>query len=410
MKALVFITLFIFTLLSDAITTEVVAHKSKNPFLFKTIVIDAGHGGHDSGCLGAFEKEKNITLDIALKLGALIEKNMPDVKVIYTRKTDVFIELYERAEIANRNNADLFISIHCNANKNTSAYGTESWVMGLHKTEANLEVAKRENSSILLEDNYSKNYEGFDPNAPESYIIFSLNQSAYIDQSISLASQVEQEFDKDGRTTRGVKQAGYLVLWRTTMPAILIETGFLTNRVEEKVLASDDGQNQIAHSILDAVKDYRHSIDGSVYEEMPDDNQHLNNAVKKNPDDGENPLPYVEKKEDSIPIKSENKTDTATVKKMEPAPVKPIPVTTVIYKVQIAASDKTVSKTDPKFSSIKDMMNDKSAGGLNRYVVGNYSKRTEAETRMKTMKAKGFKDAFIVAYKNGKRVPLESVK
>lgn len=410
MRRFNFILLFIFTLLIDASSTELVARKSKNPFSFKTIVIDAGHGGHDSGCLGTFEKEKNVTLDIALKLGALIEKNMPDVKVIYTRKTDEFIELYERAEIANRNNADLFISIHCNANKNTSAYGTESWVMGLHKSEANLEVAKRENSSILLEDNYSKNYEGFDPNAPESYIIFSLNQSAYIDQSISLASQVEKEFDKDGRTSRGVKQAGYLVLWRTTMPAILIETGFLTNRSEEKVLASEDGQNQIAHSILDAVKDYRHSIDGTIYEETPDENKTGNSSVKINPDDGENPLPYVEKKEDSIPIKTEIKIDTGSVKKTESTPIKTVPTNAVIYKVQIAASDKTVSKTDPKFSSIKDMVNDKSAGGLNRYVVGNYSKRSDAEARMKTMKAKGFKDAFVVAYKNGKRVALENVK
>ena len=410
MRRFNFILLIIFTLLIDAPSTELVAHKSKNPFSFKTIVIDAGHGGHDSGCLGAFEKEKYVTLDIALKLGALIEKNMPDVKVIYTRKTDEFIELYERAEIANRNNADLFISIHCNANKNTSAYGTESWVMGLHKSEANLEVAKRENSSILLEDNYSKNYEGFDPNAPESYIIFSLNQSAYIDQSISLASQVEKEFDNDGRTTRGVKQAGYLVLWRTTMPAILIETGFLTNRAEEKVLASDEGQNQIAHSILDAVKVYRHSIDGTIYEETPDDNKTGNGSIKINPDDGESPLPYIEKKEDSIPIKTEIKIDTGSIKKTEPSPIKTVPTNTVIYKVQIAASDKNVSKTDPKFSSIKDMVNDKSAGGLNRYVVGNYSKRSDAEARMKTMKAKGYKDAFVIAYKNGKRVALESVK
>ncbi len=400
MKALGFITLFILTLLSDVFTTQVVARKSKNPFSFKTVVIDAGHGGHDSGCLGVFEKEKNVTLDIALKLGAMIEKNMPDIKVIYTRKTDEFIELYERAEIANRNNADLFISIHCNANKNTSAYGTESWVMGLHKSEANLEVAQRENSSILLEDNYSKNYDGFDPNSPESYIIFSLNQSAYIDQSISLASKVEQEFDKDGRSSRGVKQAGYLVLWRTTMPAILIETGFLTNRAEEKVLASDEGQNEIVHSIFDAVKDYRFSIIGGTYEESPieNDSKEIHDTT---------PLKEVH---DEIIVPSKINSDTVTVKKQEPAPTKTVPVNTVIYKVQIAASDKVVSKTDPKFSSIKDMVNDKSTGGLNRYVVGNYSKLIDAEARMKQMKAKGFKDSFLVAYKNGKRVALESVK
>ena len=401
MKRFSFITIFIFTLLLDASNTPLVAHKSKNPFSLKTIVIDAGHGGHDTGCLGATDREKNVTLDIALKLGALIEKNIPGVNVIYTRKTDVFIELYDRANIANKNNADLFISIHCNANKNTSAYGTESWVMGLHKTEANLEVAKRENSSILLEDNYSDNYGGFDPSAPESYIIFSLNQSSYIDQSIALASRVENEFEKDGRTSRGVKQSGFLVLWKTTMPAILIETGFLTNRTEEKILASEEGQNEIVHSIFDAVADYKETIEGTKTGSI---------SIDKNMDGVDDNPPIEPTKTEVVPPKIENPIDTVAIKKPDSIPVKTNPTNAVIYKVQIAASDKTVSKTDPKFSSIKDMVNDKSAGGLNRYMVGNYSKRTEAETRMKTMKAKGFKDAFIVAYKNGKRVALESVK
>ena len=399
MKRLSLIVVFIFTLLFDAPTAQLVAFNSKSPFSLKTIVIDAGHGGHDTGCLGATDREKNITLDISLKLGNLIEKNMPDVKVIYTRKTDVFIELFERANIANRNNADLFISIHCNANKNTSAYGTESWVMGLHKSDANLEVAKRENSSILLEDNYSSNYDGFDPNSPESYIIFSLNQSAYIDQSIALASKVEDEFNKDGRTSRGVKQAGYLVLWRTTMPAILIETGFLTNRTEEKVLASEEGQNEIVHSIFDALKDYKSSIEGNNSGNNVDGNM-----------DGVPDSPIVEIKDEVFPVYPENKIDTVTINKTVPTPVKPVTTNSIVFKVQIAASDKPINKTDPKFSALKDMVNDKSDKGLNRYVVGNYSKRSDAEVRMKTMKSKGFKDAFLVAYKNGKRVPLESVK
>ncbi len=401
MKKLSSIVLFIFTLLFDASNSQLIAHKSKNPFSLKTIVIDAGHGGHDTGCLGATDREKNITLDIALKLGEMIEKNLPGVKVIYTRKTDVFIELYDRANIANLNNADLFISIHCNANKNTSASGTESWVIGLHKDEANFEVAKRENSSILLEDNYTDNYSGFDPNAPESYIIFSMNQRAYIDQSIAIASNVESEFEKDGRTSRGVKQSGFLVLWKTTMPALLIETGFLTNRAEEKVLASEEGQNEIAHSIFDAVKDYKETIEGS---------NTGNISIDSNMDGLPDPTTSTEKKDESLTIKPVLQTDTVEIKKIVPTPVKTKTTNSIIFKVQIAASPQAINKTEAKYSTIKDMVNDKSANGLNRYVVGNYIKRTDAELRMKTMKTKGFKDAFIVAYKNGKRVSLESVK
>jgi N-acetylmuramoyl-L-alanine amidase len=197
------------------------------PYVLKTVVIDAGHGGHDHGCSGSSNKEKTVALNLALKLGALIEKNYPDVKVVYTRKTDVFVELYERAAIANRNNADLFICIHCNANPSSSPSGTETYVMGLHKTEANLNVAKRENDVILMEDDYSQHYDGFDPNNPASHIIFSLNQHAFMEQSILFASSVEKYFKTNSnRSSRGVKQAGFLVLWKTAMPSVLIETGF----------------------------------------------------------------------------------------------------------------------------------------------------------------------------------------
>src|SRR5215831_12221573 len=236
---------------------------SDSSYRIKTIVLDAGHGGHDTGCRGAHSNEKDVTLAIVLKIGAMMQKTYPDIKVIYTRTTDEFIELYERANIANRNNADLFISIHCNANRNTSAYGTETWLMGLHKSEDNLEVSKRENDVILLEDNYQQNYDGFDPNSPEGYIILSMNQNAHLNQSIDLASKVEDEFRKDGRTSRGVKQAGFLVLWRTTMPSILVETGFLTNREEEKYLVSPKGQNEIATSVLNAITAYKNEVEGS---------------------------------------------------------------------------------------------------------------------------------------------------
>lgn len=228
----------------------------------KTIVIDAGHGGHDPGCFGASNREKIVALSVALKLGNLIEESFPDVKVVYTRKTDVFIPLIERAEIANKAHADLFISIHCNASKAKTAYGTESWVMGLHVSEANLAVAKRENSVILLEEDYKENYDGFDPNSAEAYITFSLYQNVNIDKSLYLASKVETAFKtKMERFSRGIKQAGFLVLYKTNMPAILIETGFLTNLNDEKILGSEKGQTDIAETIYSAVKEYKSDVE-----------------------------------------------------------------------------------------------------------------------------------------------------
>jgi N-acetylmuramoyl-L-alanine amidase len=230
-------------------------------FKVDVVVIDAGHGGHDDGTHGKLLKEKDVALKIALKVGAYIEKNFPDVKVIYTRKDDTYIALDERAEIANRNHADLFICIHANANPNTKAFGTETFVMGLHKDENNLAIAQRENSVILMDENYTERYEGFD-NSPESYILFTLTQSAFQESSLKFASRVESQFkSKVGRTSRGVKQAGFVVLWRTTMPSVLIETGFLTNSTEEKFLAGGEGQDLIASGIYRAFKEYKSDVE-----------------------------------------------------------------------------------------------------------------------------------------------------
>jgi N-acetylmuramoyl-L-alanine amidase len=230
-------------------------------FKVDVVVIDAGHGGHDEGTHGKLLKEKDVALKIALKVGAYIEKNFPDVKVIYTRKDDTYLALDERAEIANKNKADLFICIHANANPNTKAYGTETFVMGLHKDENNLAIAQRENSVILMDENYTERYEGFD-NSPESYILFTLTQSAFQESSLKFASRVESQFkSRVGRTSRGVKQAGFVVLWRTTMPSVLIETGFLTNSTEEKFLAGEDGQDLIASGIYRAFKDYKSDVE-----------------------------------------------------------------------------------------------------------------------------------------------------
>ena len=226
------------------------------------VVIDAGHGGHDNGTHGRLLKEKDVALNIALKVGNYIEKNIPGVKVIYTRKDDRYLALDERADIANKNKADLFICIHANANPNTKAFGTETFVMGLHKDEGNLAIAQRENSVILMDENYEERYEGFNPNSPESYILFTLIQSAYQESSLKFAQKVEGQFkDRVGRLSRGVKQAGFVVLWRTTMPSVLIETGFLTNSTEEKFLAGDEGQELIASGIYRAFKEYKNEVE-----------------------------------------------------------------------------------------------------------------------------------------------------
>ncbi|TAF33164.1 MAG: N-acetylmuramoyl-L-alanine amidase [Cytophagales bacterium] len=228
-----------------------------------TVVLDAGHGGKDPGTLGRVHKhEKFIALSIVLALGKLINKEFPNVKVIYTRKTDVFIPLDERAAIANRNKADLFISVHCNASKNKSTYGTETYVMGTHKTEDNLEVAMRENASILQEEDYKKRYQNFDPNSMLSYIRMSNYQSANQAQSLRFAQKIESEVKNYAkRTSRGVKQSGFLVLWKTSMPSVLIETGFLTNSAEEKYLNTIEGQNMMANCFFRAFKSYKKEVD-----------------------------------------------------------------------------------------------------------------------------------------------------
>ncbi len=229
----------------------------------KKVVIDAGHGGKDPGTSGVFSDEKDIALNIAHKLGETINKYLPDVEVIYTRANDHFIPLEKRADIANENGADLFISIHANALPGSSAtHGTETYVMGTHKVEDNLNVARRENSVILMEEEFEERYAGYDPNAPESHILFALYQNAYLGNSLVLADKIESQFKhRVGRRSRGVKQAGFLVLWRTSMPSVLVETGYLTNPKEEKYLNDELGQTYIASGIFRAIRDYKNEIE-----------------------------------------------------------------------------------------------------------------------------------------------------
>lgn len=246
------------TLLSFSVSYSQPSSSSK----VSTIVIDPGHGGKDPGTIGNRLKEKDIALKISLKLGAYIEKNNPDVKVVYTRTDDKYVALDERAELANKIKADLFICVHVNSLPGAPAYGTETYVMGLHKDQSNLEVAKRENSVILMDENYQERYEGFDPKSPESYILISLTQSAYQENSLRFAQKVEDQFKKKtGRYSRGVKQAGFLVLWRTAMPSVLVETGFISNSKEASYLNSPAGQDSLAVGIYRAFKEYKTEVE-----------------------------------------------------------------------------------------------------------------------------------------------------
>ncbi|HYX09731.1 MAG TPA: N-acetylmuramoyl-L-alanine amidase [Bacteroidales bacterium] len=359
----------------------------------QTVVIDAGHGGKDTGALGSFSYEKDVVLAIALKLGEYIKQNFTDVKVIYTRDSDVFVPLHERADIANKNNADLFISIHANANDNHNAYGTETYAMGLHTNERNLEVAKKENSVITLEDDYTTRYEGFDPNSTESYIIFSLMQNTFLSQSLNFASFVQEEFkDRARRLDRGVKQAGFLVLWKTSMPSVLVETGFISNTSEEKFLNSETGQDYIASAIFRAFRDYKNNIESKshfVAISAPPQQSSITenkNTTDNNPDSGKDSLA-------SIPqtIVSSNKGD-------------------IRYKVQITASSNPIPFQSDFFKPYKkldgfDHLEEFPVSGSYKYAIGNASSYEEIKNLNEKIK-KYFPDAFIIAVKDGVIIPI----
>jgi N-acetylmuramoyl-L-alanine amidase len=226
------------------------------------VVIDAGHGGKDPGCLGKQSKESQVVLKVALELGKNIKKYVPGVKVLYTRSTDKFVELHDRANFANKNHADLFISIHCNSNPSKNIKGSETYAMGLPSSEGNLDVAKRENSVILQETDYKEKYGGFDPKSPLGHIFLSNFQSVHLESSLRFAEKIETQFkDRIGRKSRGVKQAGFLVLWRTAMPSVLVEIGFLSNVEDEKYLTSEKGQSYIASALYRAFRDYKNEVE-----------------------------------------------------------------------------------------------------------------------------------------------------
>ena len=333
----------------------------------KTVVIDAGHGGHDPGAVSKASKlsEKQINLDLALKLGARISKEYPDVKVIYTRKTDKFVELAERGNIANRNHADLFISIHVNSAKASAASGTETFVMGTDKSASNMAVCQRENAVILLEDDYTTTYEGFDPDNPESYIIFNLMQNAHFEQSIAFAALVQQHFIENGpiKKSRGVRQAPLMVLWRTTMPSVLIEVGFLSNANDRTSLNQVANRQKIAQDIYDAFAIFKKQYDaGGDFS--------IDTSVLAQ---GEEP----------------------TVEEEEEAEVKPAVPAGPHWEIQILASSKKLKNGSPELKG-ETAYQCRFINGMYKYSVGNFSSKEEATKALPAVR-KLFPGAFVIA-------------
>lgn len=340
----------------------------------KVVVIDAGHGGHDPGAVGKSKTfEKDINLKLALKLGKLIQDNHKDIKVIYTRDKDVFVELRRRTEIANENHADLFISIHCNSAPNSTSYGTETFVMSSDNSTANLAVAQKENSAILLESNYETNYGGFDPNSVDAYIIFSLLQNKYLDQSTKFASKIQYQFRENVKLSdRGVKQAGFLVLWRTTMPSVLVEAGFLSNPKEEAFLGSEKGQNEIANAIYNAFNQLIKEKKGLMVE------------------------PAISISSDTSLPESQEEIKTPEIKTIDG----------VVFRVQISCLAENKRLNDPVFKGIQPIFMWKN-GNYYCYAAGEETNYEEAKALLERIKSQGFPDAFLIAFKNGEKISIK---
>lgn len=333
----------------------------------KTVVIDAGHGGKDPGCHGSFAHEKIVCLEMALKLGAKIKAKYPEINVIYTRTTDVFVELIDRANIANKANADLFICIHANAGS-SAAYGTETYVLGLHRTEAQQRVMERENSIIALEDDKGAKYKDFDL-SPDAIIQLQLQGSVYLNHSIEFAEYLQKEFKKLGRYDRGVKQAGFLVLYKTTMPSVLIETGFLPNPTEEKFIGSADGQEKMSSAMFKAFENYKSQMEGK-----PVANSTIE-AVEKTPD----PKEQISQVADSSGL---------------------------VFRVQIETSDRKVALNSARFKGLE--VYEYEENSIFKYCSGTFKNDLAGAKNYKNeLIEKGFNHAFVAAFLNGERISIE---
>jgi N-acetylmuramoyl-L-alanine amidase len=346
----------IFFLLSPTLSFS--QFKESKPFV---VVLDAGHGGHDSGNRGNGYLEKKIALNIVLKIGKKLEKT-PGIKVIYTRKTDVFVELIQRANIANKADADLFISVHCDAFTSSKAFGAGTFVLGLHANERNFQVAQKENAVIFLEDNYEQNYDGFNPNDPESVISLILMQETYLDQSIDAASSIQKSFVNNlNRKDRTVKQAGFVVLKYTYMPSVLVETGFLTNSSEGAYLNSSKGQTNMANAVAKAIIDYKSQREAGVGKQVS----------------------YTDQSDVEVQAKQSNLT----------------------FKIQIAASKKNIDLKPYNFKGLTSLTKQKT-GAVYRYFYQQSSNYEQAQNDLKVAKSKGFKSSFIVAFNGDKKITI----
>lgn len=452
----------------------------------KTIVLDPGHGGKDPGCQGAIHKEKDISLAVALKLGKYLEENFKGVKVIFTRTTDVFVELEDRAQIANKAKADLFISIHCNAagktvmvkdpktgklkpkmrknqkgrlvpveTTNPIPFGSETYVMGLKNEAGKMRVATRENSAIFLEDDYEKKYGGFDPESEESYIIMSNYTSAYVIQSAGLALKIQNEYTKKaGRIDKGVHRQSIWVLWRTSMPSVLTEIGYLTNPLEETFLGSDQGQEYLAKAIFRGIRRYKDEIEGVKKEyndefenQAPLENENVKagnlpgqkkteddeteveeeklttSEIKKEKVNDDKYKEVVIKEETTKPI--DTKSDTATnaqkiierykkdkttaVAEETTKPKANVLINGISFRVQIASSDVPIDLKQEKFASLVDC-DFYTMNNILKYTSGNFNNFKSAVAHQSVLRDKGFKDCFVIALRNGERIDLAEAK
>lgn len=377
---------YILILFALTITLPLCAHPAGRRFV---VVIDAGHGGHDPGAIGKSAREKHINLRTALELGRLIEQNCSDVRVVYTRKTDVFVPLKQRAQIANNAKADLFISIHTNALPNGKiSRGAETYTLGMARANENLEVAKKENSAILMEDDYKTTYKGFNPNSSESYIIFEFMQDKNMNQSVSFAKKVQQQFRRTGgRIDKGVHQAGFLVLRETTMPSVLIELGYITTPDEENFLNSKEGANRMARCIYNAFVAYKSNQTGLSTQET---------ATKPAQEKEQSPVDVA----DSAPEEEQNQHPQS--------PSQTAPKTTSkstdnpIFKIQILTADRKLSPSDKRLKGLKNV-NYYRENGLYKYTYGESTNYNEILRLKKEISAK-FSDCFIIAFRGEEKM------
>ena len=367
------IIVFAVVIFTFSLTSGYAFQKNKDKFI---VVLDAGHGGKDPGKNSKYGyKEKDIALQVVLAVGKMLEEN-PNIKVVYTRKTDVFVELKDRAKIANNAKADLFVSIHCNAH-HTEAYGTETYVLDVGNTNRNFEVAKAENEVIFLEDDYEKHYDGFNPNSPESVIGISIQQEEFTEQSILLATLIEKNFsNKINRKSRGVKQASLWVIHQTAMPSVLIETGFVTNKEEGAYLNSSKGQDEVSTSIYDAIVSYKKVLDQNVGENI----YATNDTVKTKPEKEKVDVIVEEKQAEKI-------------------------YNNIVFKVQLVASSRKIDPKPNNFKGLSDISREKE-GGLFKYFYGYTSDYNKIKQLQSVAQSKGYTSCFIVAYKDGKRIDL----